>query len=248
MGRATHVPRARGCAAWRTSDWCWGQEGWSGTRTTRACCERSATTAGTPGRPPWWWGRRPAAVSVPCCAPASPARDLAARVLGEPLTAEGARVVANAPRPATSLAFTAPVGRPAPSRVAGAAPALVAALVAGPARPLRGRRHAGGQAAHGDDRRAHPRRVRRSTVAPAAAVAVRPAPARRAPGGVRPRSSRRHRTSPRRSRPRRPSRATSRRSRSTASATSTAAPTPRPTPTCWPASASTPSSSCRRCR
>ena len=40
------------------------------------------TTAGTPGRPPSWSGRRPAAVSVPCCAPA-PGTDLAARVLGD---------------------------------------------------------------------------------------------------------------------------------------------------------------------
>ena len=39
-----------------------------------------------------------------------PARDLAARVLGEPLTAEGARVVANAPRPATTLDFRLPSG------------------------------------------------------------------------------------------------------------------------------------------
>jgi NTE family protein len=39
-----------------------------------------------------------------------PARDLAARVLGEPLTAEGARVVASSPRPATTLDFTLPSG------------------------------------------------------------------------------------------------------------------------------------------
>ena len=110
MGRATHVLRARGCAAWRTSDWCWGQEGWSGTRTTPGVL-RALSDHG--------WDARSAAVVVGTSAGSGvgallraglPARDLAARVLGEPLTAEGARVVANAPRPATSLAFTIPSG------------------------------------------------------------------------------------------------------------------------------------------
>ena len=76
------------------------------------------------------WDARPAAVVVGTSAGSGvgallraglPARDLAARVLGEPLTAEGARVVANAPRPATTLDFTLRVGRPAPSCLPGAA-------------------------------------------------------------------------------------------------------------------------------
>ena len=116
-------------------------------------------------------------------------------------------MVANAPRPASSSRLHDPVGRRAPSRLPRAAACARRCAVAGPARPLRwpapcrrdrqpttmiGERI---RAVYGD-----------RAVAPAATVALRPAPARRTPGGVRARSRTDTRTSPRPSRPRRRSR------------------------------------------
>ena len=206
MGRATHVPTARGCAAMAQVGLVLGAGGLVGhayhAGTLRALADaRLGRPAGRRHR-----GhvgrqrRRRAAPGRP------PAGDLAARVLGRTADGRGGPGGGQRPAPATTLDSRRPVGRAAPScRPQSCSLALVAALVAGPARPLHGGRHAGGHAAHDDDRRPHPSRLRRSALARRSRCGSAPCACATDGGRCSAATSTRHPTSPRRSRPRRPS-------------------------------------------
>ena len=179
-----------------------------------------------------------------------PPADFAARVLGEPLSAEGARVVANAPRPARSFDAGRRSGRwpRCPPRPRAWPGRCCSRGACGPATSWPWARRPGTQptAMIGDRIRAvyqgHRALARGARCGCARSASTTAAAS--CSGATRSPSP----TSAPRSRRRRPSRACSRPSRSTASATSTAAPTPRPTPTSSTGSDSTRSWSCRRCR